>query len=147
MRRLNLLLAFMVALLAGCDVASKETNPPWKVEKKYYLRDCIVKVDFAWAADKTYAEKSEIMGKITAQMTRTMVSGVFPTFSGHHTRDLGYHVFYFADKCEQKKEMTQRLIDKFFVPNVPGFPPYKIIDQGIEPGFDGVMPSGMWLDR
>lgn len=146
-----LLLAALLPLIAGCSesgkAASPEANPPWKVERKYYLKDCIVKVDLLWPLGTEHAEKSRVMHKVAAQVNRAVVSGKLPMFSGGTTRELAFYVFYYADKCEQRKALTQKLIDEFFVPNVPQFPPYKIIDKGIEPGFDGVMPSGLWLDH
>lgn len=147
MKQFNLFFALIAVLLAGCNAASNEPNPPWKVERKYYLRDCVVKLDLAWPAEAESAEKSKVLEKVMAQVNRALASGKFPMFSGGYTRELAFYVFYYADKCENKKAMTQKLIDEFFVPNVPGFPSYKIIDHGIEPGFDGAMPSGMWLDR
>lgn len=106
-----------------------------------------MKVDLLWAGSTDPAEKFKIMKNVAAQVNRAVASGEFPMFSGGFTRELAFYVFYYADKCEDRGALTQKLIDEFFLPNVPGFPPYKIVDEGIEPGFDGAMPSGWWLDQ
>lgn len=141
------LFSLLLPLITGCSEPVGAAGKEWNVEKKYYLKDCIVKVDFLWESGSEYAERARIFSEVDEQIKRAMVSGRFPMFTGGYTRELTYDVFYYADQCEQKGAITQKIIDEFLIPNVSGFPPYKILDKNIEPGFDGVTPGGWWLDQ
>ena len=41
--------------------------------------------------------------------------------------------------------MTNRLIQDYFVAHIDHFPDY-LIETDVQPGFDGSLPSGWWLD-
>ena len=148
MRKVITAFAFLIAIsiAASCGDIADNARSNLRVEKKYTLQECIVRVDFLWADVTAEDLKTDIIEEVNAQVGIAVVSGQFPIFSGHTTYDLDYYVFYFSDICEKRRQLTQDLIDKFFVPNVPGFPDYHIVDEGIDPGFDGVTPSGWWID-
>ena len=144
MRYLSSYLFLFVSLffLVGCDSEKQGFN----LEKKYYLKDCIVKINFNWDQSLDYPDKITITRKIGEQIKLAIVANEFPFFSGHTTRESNYYVVYFADQCENRKELTEKLVLKYFVPNIENFPAYVIKDTDVEPGFDGAMPSGFWLD-
>lgn len=142
-----LLLSFLILFAGGCSESEGTVSKGMNIEKKYYLSDCTVKLDFLWKSDRPLKDRERIVSEVSAQVNRAIASGNFPMFSGHTTRELAYYVFYYADKCEDKKAMTQKLVDDFLLPNVLHFPSYEITDKNIDPGFDGVKPSGWWLDQ
>lgn len=147
-KMLNILLfSWLFVFASACGASSEEVNKQAKVERKYHLKDCIVKVDFLWEPAVAYSDREKIIKQIGEQIKRALVSGEFPLFSGHSVRDYPYYIFYYSDKCKQREAMTQKLIDEFFVSKVSGFPAYQMTSKNIRPGFDGVKPSGWWLDK
>lgn len=118
------------------------------IQKQYYLKDCMVKLNFQWPPTTTALVRERFGQAINSQITKALESGEFPLFSGGTTGAVKYYVFYYADRCEQRRQLVQALVEKYLVPYIPEFPEYHIEDEGIEPGFDGVMPSGeFWLDN
>ena len=149
----RLFLAFLIVpMILGCnggmaaDANREAANRSLGIEPKYALRDCMVRVDFEWAPGTTLSKKEEVVQEVIAAMREApVITHKLPIFFGHTTRDASYFVFYYADKCESRAVLTKRFIDEFVRPKSKGFPGYSIVAEGIEPGFDGVMPSGAWI--
>jgi len=140
-----ILLSVLALVLSGCDDVRSSTNGGFTVEKKYFLIDCMVRLDFEWDKETNSIARLNILKKIDDQVSQAIASGNFPLFSGHYLpRDTSYYVFYFADDCEQRRQLIQKLIDEYFMPNVLDFPRYKIVHEDVKPGFDGVVPRGWW---
>ena len=116
------------------------------LERKYYLRDCMVKLNFLWDSSVDQSIKWRIIEDMDLPTKKAQMSGDFPIFAGHTTRELKYEMFYFMDQCENRREYVQQMVEEYFLPNIPDFPEYDIEHEGIEPGFDGVTPSCCWLD-
>ncbi|MBL4638244.1 MAG: hypothetical protein JKY76_02665 [Proteobacteria bacterium] len=137
----------MFCLSASGDEQEAEKSI-FPVERKYNLDECIVKLNFLWEknVDSDSGYKSEVIWNVGEQIKLAVVSGYFPLFSGHTTHSQQYYVFYYADKCESRKELTSTLVQKYFSPNVANFPLYEIQDRDVVPGFDGAKPSGWWKD-
>jgi hypothetical protein len=148
--KLSAPIAFMLSLIAmfllvGCAEGKSGSQSGFAVEKKYSLTECVVRLGFIWADDSDYVQKTSVLRAVSEQMNKAIVSGEFPLFSGHTTRDSKYLVIYFADECENRGRLLDELVSGYFMPNIEDFPPYEIQDEGIEPGFDGVMPNGWWI--
>lgn len=148
----SMLVLGAVLLLLSCsdghedETTVRTSSDLLQIEKKYYLEDCMVKVDFHWGEPLNYAFRARITDSVGEQINQVVVLNAFPLFSGHtnYTRD--YYVLYFSDKCENRLDFANRLIQKYFFPNIDGFPAYSI-DADVTPGFDGITPSGWWLDH
>ena len=56
------------------------------LEKKYYLKDCMAKLDFIWNPDIDQSTKRSVFDEIEDPITKAIMSGEFPYFSGHTTR-------------------------------------------------------------
>ena len=143
-----LLLSFSIVLM-GCKDVSADDHELMQflgVEKKYHLRDCIVKLNFLWDSATEQSIREGVFQEIHDLIKKATVSGKVPYFSGHTTHEMTYYVFYFFDQCEKRREYTRKLVEEEFLPNIPHFPSYEIEHEGIEPGFDGVTPSCCWLD-
>lgn len=152
MKTRSFLALLVIPLVLGCnggmaaDANREAANRALGIEPKYALRDCMVRVDFEWAPGTSSSKKEEVVQEVIAAMREaTVVTRKLPMFFGHTTRDAAYFAFYYADKCEDRAALTRRFIDEFVRPNSKSFPGYSIVSQGIEPGFDGVMPSGAWI--
>lgn len=145
----GLLILFSSVILMACKElrANDEFMKELGLERKYYLKDCMVKLKFLWGPDVGHAAMAAVFQEIEIPILRAMGSGEFPYFSGHRTRSTDYYVFYFMDRCEDRKEYVRTLVEEKFLPNIPDFPRYEIEHEGIEPGFDGVTPSCCWLDH
>jgi hypothetical protein len=116
------------------------------IERKYLLRDCLVRVDLLWSpGDSAEAKESIAQLILNAMREATIVTRELPLFSGHTVSDRSYFVFYYTADCERREELTKRFLDEFVKPKSKTFPKYSIVSEGIEPGFDGVLPSGAWL--
>ena len=149
-RIIVLIIPFILFLLACSveseyDVANLQDRNLLLVEKKYYLKDCMVKVNFNWAEPLNYALREKITNRIGERINQVVAKNVFPLFSGHKNRARDYYVLYFSDRCEKKISMTNRLIKDYLLPDLDGFPGFSI-ESEIKPGFDGITPSGWWLD-
>lgn len=143
-----LLLSFLMVLV-GCDdghVSDVEFMRTLISEKKYYLKDCLVKLNFLWEPEVDQPTRDRVLREMLPLFMKEMVAGEFPYFSGYTTGALEYYVFYYYDKCENRQEYVQRLVEEKFLPNIPDFPQYEIVHEGIMPGFGGVTPKGHWLD-
>ena len=117
------------------------------IQKQYYLKDCMVKLNFQWPPTTTALIRKRVDQAINVQIIKALESGEFPLFFGGTTGELKYSVFYYTDQCEDRRQLVEALIEKYLVPHIPDFPEYEIVDESIEPGFDGTMPSGeFWLD-
>ena len=120
------------------------------IEKKYYLKDCMVKLNFLWPPAMPAFDQQRVMEAMKVPILKASVSGEFSYFSGHFsgsaTGNGKYFVFYFFDQCEHRRQFVQTFVEKYLVPNIPNFPDYQIEDQGLQPGFDGVTPTCCWLD-
>ena len=143
-----LLLLSSVILMACKDVRAndEEFTKALGLERKYYLKDCMVKLNFLWDPDTHRAVIESVIQEIEVPISRAMVSGEFPYFSGHRTHSRDYYVFYFMDRCEDREEYLRKLVEAKFLPHIPEFPRYEIEHEGIEPGFDGATPSCCWLE-
>lgn len=115
-------------------------------ERKYYLKDCIVKLNFLWDPNTDRSVRRRVLLGIEEPIFQAVVSRELPHFSGGTTRAQDYYVFYFEDQCESRRELVQKLVEEKLLSNIPDFPRYEIEDEGIEPGFDGATPVGRWLD-
>ena len=145
----GLLLLFSIVALAGCKDAHAGDGKLMErlgIEKKYYLKDCLVKLNFLWDPKTDRLTRESVFHKMRAPIMEAISSQEFPYFSGHATRTKDYYVFYFVDRCENRLELVQKLVKKKFLPNIPNFPEYEIEYEGIEPGFDGTTPFCCWLD-
>lgn len=133
-------------LLFGCNEDAAKSKNNFKLERKYLLKDCLVRLDFGWDEGTSFSTKEEVTQEIIAAMKEaTVVTNTFPLFFGHTTGDRSYFVFYFTDKCENRATLTESFVARFVKPASKSFPKYSIVSQGIEPGFDGVIPSGAWI--
>ena len=147
--KVGLLLLLSSIILVGCKDVYANDDEFMKVlglERKYYLRDCMVKLNFLWNLHTDRYVREDVVRDMQIPISKAMVSGEFPYFSGGTRRGETYYVFYFFDQCENRQEHVQRLVEEKFLPNIPDFPAYEIEHEGIEPGFDGVTPSCCWLD-
>lgn len=143
----TILLSGFFLVLAGCSDTHSNADNGFAVEKKYSLRECVVRLDLLWNQMIEASARYRVLQEVGVQVNRAIVSGDFPLFSGGYSpRDPKYYVFYYADQCEQRRELVQELVKEYFLPNVPDFPEYQIEDKDIQPGFDGAMPSGWWID-
>ena len=148
----------LVVLLNMCLLAcSKETeyqvtniqaNNPMQTEKKYYLKDCVVKIDLLWESDDTWDVKYAIMDNIQQQMSVALndaITGKIPLFFGSYTREASHVAIYFPDRCEDRVSMTNKIIQHYLLPNIEDIPDVSV-ETDVEPGFDGSLPSCCWLD-
>ena len=146
----RLLLLFFVLILEGCNDVHPSDEEFMKglldLEKKYYLKECLVKLNFLWSSEMDESARENVLHKIRGPIMEATLSGEFPYFSGHTTYEMKYYVFYFMDRCENRREYVQRLVEEKFLPVIPDFPRYEIEHEGIKPGFDGVTPTCCWLD-
>ncbi len=143
--------------LAGVSHAQSNFLEALGIEKKYYLKDCMVKLNFLWPPamsafdqQRVIFDQQRVMEAMDVPIRKAMASGEFSYFSGHFggsaTGNGKYFVFYFFDQCEHRRQFVQTFVKKYLVPNIPNFPDYQIEDQGIDPGFDGSRPQCCWLD-
>ena len=153
MIRCAFVLLFYWVLLACSDGVEDTRNNqhpsnPLEVEKKYYLKDCIVKVALLWHNNESWEDKYEVVDSIQKQMRFAVVSAIsgnFPLFVDSYTREASFVVIYYSDRCEDRVSMTDRLIQDYLLPEVENFPEFSI-ETDVAPGFDGSLPSGWWLD-
>ena len=120
------------------------------VERKYYLKDCIVKVDFDWDALEPHAQRYVDSQKMMDQIMKALddietKKYDFPWFTYGQNLWEGHHVLSYIDQCEDRAALTQQLIEDYWVSAIDDFPEFTI-DTSVEPGFDGTMSSGFWLD-
>ena len=150
-----------VACIALAGLSHAQSNFDYEKvfghEKKYYLKDCMVKLNFRWPPAMTafdwqrvIFDQQRVMEAMGVPIRKAMVSGEFSYFSGNFggsaTGNGRYFVFYFFDQCEHRRQFVQTFVEKYLVPNIPNFPDYQIEDQGLQPGFDGSRPQCCWLD-
>ena len=150
MLKRSLVVLFCFSILACSDEIEsawdhQHTGHPLEVEKKYYLKDCVIKIAFLWDDELQPSEKYQIIDEMLTRMKFAIVSSELPLFSGGTTREAAYIVIYYSDWCEDRIDMTNKLIEDYFLPNVEGFPDVSI-ETDVKPGFDGSTPSGWWLD-
>ena len=134
-----------VILLLGCT--KKSFNEHLNIERKYALRDCMVKLELKWKGDVSLEDRNAVAGNMIKILNEVTLSKALPYFSWHTPNDKSYFVLYYVDKCEVRAAMTERLITDFLVRRIDDFPEHTIIAEDVEPGFDGVIPSGFWTDR
>ena len=132
--------------LAGPSYAQNRFEEALGIEKKYYLKDCMVKLNLEWPPATTSSVLERVGNAIDFQIRNAIVSGEFPLISSDAPWNLKYYVFYYVDQCEHRRQLVEALVEKYLVPHIPEFPEYHIEDEGLEPGFDGVMPQCCWLD-
>ena len=142
----GVLLLVLGIVLAGSSHAQKSLEEVLGIEKKYYLKDCMVKLNLEWPPATTALVLERVGQAIDVQIRKAIVSGEFPFFSNHAPWNLKYYVFYYIDQCEHRRQLVQALVEKYLVPHIPEFPEYQIEDQDLQPGFDGVTPQCCWLD-
>ena len=150
MLRCSLVLPFYI-LLSACSVGiegtgnNQQQDNLLEIEKKYYLKDCIVKVNLLWGNGFPIDKKYEAVRRMIELMKIAVVSGDFPFFSGGTTRNASYITVYYSDRCEDRVSMTDRLIQDYLLPEEENFPEVSI-ETDVVPAFDGSLPSGWWLD-
>ena len=143
----GVLLGCLGLALAGVTQAQKSFEEVLGIEKKYYLKDCMVKLNLEWPPATTALVLERVGNAIDFQIRNAIVSGEFPLISSDAPWNLKYYVFYYVDQCEHRRQLVEALVEKYLVPHFPEFPEYHIEDEGIEPGYDGVgPPQCCWLD-
>lgn len=142
----GVLLGCLGLALVGSSQAQRSFEEALGIEKKYYLKDCMVKLNLQWPPTTTALVRKHVVHAINVQIAQAIVSGEFPLFVDHATWELKSYVFYYVDQCEHRRQLVEALVEKYLVPHIPEFPEYHIEDEGLEPGFDGVMPQCCWLD-
>ena len=95
------LISLLIATGFGC-FGKLDVDKRSAFGKKYYLRECLVRVNYIWEPHVEYQDKLTITDKVSDEITRMMASDEFPRFSGHTTREKEYYVLYFADRCEDR---------------------------------------------
>lgn len=152
MKTRSLRALLVIPLVLSCnggmaaDANREAANRALGIEPKYPLRDCMVLVNFEWDPGTSPTVKEGVVQDVIAAMKEaTAVTRKLPMFFGHTMSEVTYFAFYYTDKCESRVALTKRFIDEFVRPNSKSFPGYSIVSEGIEPGFDGVMPSGVWI--
>ena len=132
--------------LAGISHAQSSFEKAFGIEKKYYLKDCMVKLNFQWPPAMTAFDQERVMEAMHVPIAKAIVSGEFSLFVASTTWERKYIVFYYFDQCEHRRQFVQTLVEKYLVPNIPNFPDYQI-EEDVEPGFDGQPPPQCcWLD-
>ena len=134
--------------LAGISHAQSSFLEAFGIEKKYYLKDCMVTLNYRWPPAMTAFDQQRVMEATNVQILKAMASGEFSYFGGNNTRWEGNYVevFYFFDQCEHRRQFVQTFVEKYLVPNIPNFPDYQI-EEDVDPGFDGQPPPRCcWLD-
>ena len=142
----GVLLGCLGLALAGVTHAQQSFEEVLDSEKKYYLKDCMVKLNLEWPPATTSSVLERIGQAIDVQIRNAIVSGEFPLFSDHAPWNREYYVFYYIEQCEHRRQLVETLVEKYLVLHIPEFPEYHIEDEDIEPGFDGVTPQGWWLE-
>ncbi len=140
MRPWTILILPLALLLLGFEADKNFLN----IEKKYHLKDCMVKINFDWEKGTDFSHRSRIVKAIFEHMFAANNSGLFPLFFGGTVRGDPYFLLYYADRCEERRTLTNKLIETYFIPNIQNFPSYQLQDKGMTPGFDGALPSGFW---
>jgi len=141
----RLLFVVLCLALAGSSYAQKNFEEAFGIEKKYYLKDCVVKLNLQWSPATTALVQERVLYAIDVQLSKAIVSGEFPLFLDGTTWERKFYVFYYVDQCEHRRQLLQAMVEQYLVPHIPEFPDYHIEDEGIEPGFDGVTPYCCWL--
>ena len=132
--------------LAGLSHAQSSFLEAFGIEKKYYLKDCMVTLNFRWPPAMPAFDQQRVMEATDVPILKALASSEFPYFSTSQTRERKYIIFYFFDQCEHRRQFVQTLVEKYLVPNIPNFPDYQI-EEDVEPGFDGQPPPRCcWLD-
>ena len=127
---------------------SEQSGNPLAIEKKYYLKDCVVKLALLWESNETWEDKYAIMDNIQQQMSVALddaITGKIPLFFDSYTREASYIVIYYPDRCEDRGSMTNKIIQDYLRPNIDELPAVSV-ETDVEPGFDGSIPSCCWLD-
>lgn len=150
MLRYSLILLFIFSILACSDEiesarTTQQQDNPLEIEKKYFLKDCIIKISFQWDEKIQVSRKHQIIDEVLSSMKLAIVSGDFPLFSGSTTREAAYIVVYYSDRCEDRIEMTNRLIKEYFLVRIQDFPDFSF-ETDVKLGIGGSKPSGWWLD-
>lgn len=114
--------------------------------RKYRLKDCMVKLNFLGDSEKDRELQAKVLEEIHPPILEAMASDEYPYFSGGTKAAGKYYIFYFWSQCEKRREYIQKLVEEKLLPYFREFPEYEIQHEGIEPGFDGVTPMGLWLD-
>ena len=95
---------------------SHEKGNPLKFEKKYYLKDCVVKLALLWEINETWEHKYAVMDNIQQQMAVALnhaIAGNIPLFFDSYTREASHIAIYFPDRCEDRVSMTNKLIQDY----------------------------------
>jgi hypothetical protein len=128
----------ILLLIITSDSYSQEFKP------SYTIDECIVKVELNWTADNL-SEAHDVLIKADKFWKKAIAGGQFPLFFLHYTNAANYYMIYFAQKCEERKDIVTQIIQLKIKPNVPNFPNYEVFTSGFKVGFDGAMPSGWWI--
>lgn len=152
-RYIILIIPYIFCLMACSGETEYESSNakhrnPLEFERKYYLKDCIVKLDLLWEVNETWEHKYTIMDDIQQKMNIALndaITGKMPLFFDSYTREASYVVIYYPDRCEDRVSMTNKLIQDYLIPNIDDLPALSV-ETDVEPGFDGSIPSCCWLD-
>ena len=152
-RNIVLIIPFILCLLACSgeieyESANSKDSNPLEFEKKYYLKDCIVKLGLLWEVNESWEHKYAVIDDIQQKMDVALndaITGKVPMFFYSYTREASYVVIYYPDRCEDRVNMTNKLIQEYLIPNIENLPAVSV-ETNVEPGFDGSIPSCCWLD-
>jgi hypothetical protein len=114
----------------------------------YRRSDCITKVviNLEDVEDKQQREAA-IRNVIIDSSMRAASEGYLaapPSISfSRHGSNLYLYLQYRYD-CEVKKQLTEDLFIDFFLPGMPDFPKYQILDENVTPGLSTIETRGPW---
>jgi len=135
--------------VASCDAPKDVENEGvgFALEKKYYLRECLVSLDFKWNDSDSMVERVKVTRGISENVKAAIVSGEFPFFGGGTSNQRNAYLFYFGDDCENRELMMKSMLERYLLPNITSFPKYSISIDSISLVNYGSLPSGLWLDE
>lgn len=150
----NILVVWTIFLLVSCSnghdagTTDRAFSELLQIEKKYYLKDCVVKIALLWNNTETWDNKYTVLDEIQRQLRTAIndaISGRIPLFFDSYTGEATHITIYYPDKCEDRASITNMLIQNYLITDIDNFPDYSV-EIDIAPGFDGNTPSCCWLD-
>lgn len=111
--------------ITGCSdngVGKNNFSPP---TKNYQLDECIVQINIKWD-DKSLQSRQIFIDQALTNIMVAIQSGKFPRFTANtiFNQDI---VFYFSDRCDERKLLVEKIISLYLIKDVDNFPKYILL--------------------
>lgn len=151
----NIFIVLVSIILVSCGEPSNirtdsdETKSIFLIKKNYRIDQCIALMKLRWEDSLTLEKRQKVIDvfgdRINFTISNVHING-YPMFSTSIVSNNSEVLFYYADRCENRIEITKKILKDTSVTKIPNFPKYELKIGNLNELVGYPLPSGWWKE-